>query len=120
MSIKTYRPFITAVVTLSFIVVTITGLLMAFHLLPKDISHILKGLHEWLSYLFVLGAGFHLYYNWKAITGYFNNKSIRYQWLIAGGLCVLLSLGVFLLKPEKDHHKKFNEMQLNNSLSISE
>ncbi|NTW49283.1 MAG: DUF4405 domain-containing protein [Chlorobiales bacterium] len=103
MNIKPTRPFVTATVTISFVIVSITGLLMAFHLLPKAQSHMMKGLHEWLSYLFIIGAFVHLYFNWTVIKGYFKQKQTHLQWITAGAICVILMATVLAVKPESAH-----------------
>ncbi len=51
----------------SFIVMSVTGILMFFHL---NVGMI-KLAHEGMSWLFVLGAVLHVVINWRAFLGYF-------------------------------------------------
>ncbi|ACF13140.1 hypothetical protein Ctha_0671 [Chloroherpeton thalassium ATCC 35110] len=100
MNMKSARPFVTATVTMSFVILSITGVLMTFHVFPREQTHMLKGIHEWLGYLFIIGAGFHLYFNWSAILGYFKQRHNQLQWLVAGLVCIALSIGAFVFNPD--------------------
>lgn len=52
----------------AFVVVAVTGILMFFHLN----TGLMKLAHEWLGWLFVIGAVAHVAVNWKAFLGYFS------------------------------------------------
>ncbi|MES2878030.1 MAG: DUF4405 domain-containing protein [Pseudomonadota bacterium] len=56
MSIKYFRNWITPLVAGGFMLLSVTGVLMFFHL---D-SGLNKAAHEWLSWLFVAGVGLHI------------------------------------------------------------
>lgn len=62
-----FRTWAGALTIGSFIVMSVTGILMFFHL---NIGMI-KLAHELMSWLFVIGAVAHVVVNWKAFFGYF-------------------------------------------------
>ncbi|WP_369678998.1 DUF4405 domain-containing protein [Chloroherpeton thalassium] len=55
----------------TFVIVSITGILLFFHL---EIG-LVKTMHEWLSWLFVIGGLAHIAINWRAFTKYFSKPA---------------------------------------------
>lgn len=60
------RAWATPLVVGSFALMSVSGVLMFFHL-NSDLS---KGLHEWAGFALVAGGGAHLVQNWRAFTTY--------------------------------------------------
>lgn len=61
------RAWATPLTVGSFLLIATTGVLMFFHL---D-SGLNKVAHEWLGWFLVVGAGAHLWLNWRAFSTYF-------------------------------------------------
>ncbi|MCA9595292.1 MAG: DUF4405 domain-containing protein [Myxococcales bacterium] len=72
-----------------FFVTAITGIMMFFHLGDR----LVKGIHEWLSIVFVLGAVLHVARNWKPFRGYLKTRGF---WLAAAATTLA---GAALLVP---------------------
>ncbi|GAA4520942.1 MULTISPECIES: DUF4405 domain-containing protein [Sphingobacterium] len=64
---KINRNIVTPFISLIFVVVAITGMLMLFHLWDGYT----EVLHEVLGLLFVFCAAFHILLNWKSLRGHF-------------------------------------------------
>ncbi|MGD9209494.1 MAG: DUF4405 domain-containing protein [Desulfobacteraceae bacterium] len=64
------RTWISPFVALSFLIVSLTGLLMFMHVR----NHVLNSLHEWMGILFVITGIFHLIVNWSVFLSYFRKK----------------------------------------------
>lgn len=62
----TLRSWATPLVVGSFALMSVSGVMMFFHL-NSDLS---KGLHEWAGFALVAGGGAHLVQNWRAFTTY--------------------------------------------------
>lgn len=77
------RSWISPVTSVSFIVVAITGVFLAFHIKNGSI----KTLHEWLGYVLVLIGSVHFLQNLKPFTAHFRTKAAY----IATIACLLLS-----------------------------
>lgn len=69
----------------SFAVISITGVMMYFHILDQLTKH----LHETLGLLFVAVALIHIYKNFSATKKYFTNK----LFIISSAVIMLISLG---------------------------
>ena len=67
----------------SFAAIAVTGVLMFFHV---D-SGLNKAVHEWVSWLLVIGVALHVLANVASFKRYFTQA--RARWLIGGGLLVL-------------------------------
>ncbi len=74
------RFWATPLVIGAFVITAATGLLLFFDYK----GGLVKPVHEWLSWLLVAGAAFHILANWKTFTGYFAKK----------GAVAIISLGV--------------------------
>jgi hypothetical protein len=76
------RTWISPVTSVSFAVVAVTGIFLAFHIKNGSI----KMLHEWLGYLFVLIGLLHLIINGKTFITLFQKPAAR----IATAICAIL------------------------------
>lgn len=68
------RDIATSITTFTFIIISITGIMMFFHVLDQYT----KQMHEILGLLFVLVAVFHIFFNWKAMKNYFKKKTFMF------------------------------------------
>lgn len=81
---------LTSIVTgLTFLLVSVTGILMFFHVKSGTIVN----LHEWLGIGFLVAAGWHLAINWRAFATYLNN---RVFWVGALGVALACALIISL------------------------
>ncbi len=83
MNIK--REWATPITAGAFLLTAVTGVLMFFHL---D-SGINKTVHEWLSWILVIGAGLHIASNFTGFKRYFSNRKGQ---AFMGGFALLLAL----------------------------
>lgn len=67
------RDWVTPLTTGSFVLTTVTGLLLLFKVQLGQI----KFVHEWLSILFVIGAILHVVVNWRPMTRSFSRPRAR-------------------------------------------
>lgn len=107
-----WRAFVSLYISFSFIIIVISGIVL--YLAPSGrIAHwtqiyILglekdswQAIHTIFTYLFVIGGGLHIYYNWKPLMSYFKNKakekiSIRKELLFS--LILTIAIFAFTLK----------------------
>lgn len=104
MTKSTKKELATSFTTFLFLVISITGVLMFFHIL----DNFTKQIHEILGLLFVAVAGFHVVVNWKAMQNYFKKKSF-----IFSALSVLLVSSIFIFNApegESPKHQVFNKL----------
>lgn len=80
------RTWISPITSVTFLVVGVTGILMAFHVKNGGI----KALHEWIGYAFTLAAVIHLVVNWRSFLSHFRERSAILA--VCGG--IILSLAV--------------------------
>lgn len=90
MKIGTQRPWITPAVIGSFTLLSVTGILMFFHL---D-SGLNKLAHEWLSWIFVVAVVLHILLNNMAFKRYFKTGVGK---VVIFGFVALLALSFFRL-----------------------
>ncbi|WP_320008093.1 DUF4405 domain-containing protein [Maridesulfovibrio sp.] len=81
----TDRSFLSPVVAFTFIPMTITGILMLFHVHFPGI----KDIHEWIGLAFAIFSSFHIAINWKPFMGYLSKPLIRYALAIAVALIIV-------------------------------
>ena len=111
-----WRGFIATTAGLSFLGLSITGMVM-FVVPPGRIANwngwVLgglskqqwSGLHIWLGVVFIGTAAVHLYFNWRVFVSYFKNKltrhfALRTEWLASLLLCGFVVTGAITgLKP---------------------
>ncbi|MCC6528491.1 MAG: DUF4405 domain-containing protein [Polyangiaceae bacterium] len=91
MWMKIVRALATPVPMALFFVTAVSGLMMFFHLGDRYV----KGLHEWLSLVFVLGVVLHVALHWKAFWKHFRTRSfwgVAVTTALAGALFVVPAL----------------------------
>ncbi len=111
-----FRGFVSLYIALSFIIISISGLLL-FAAPPGRIAHWSnwnlialtkeqwQAIHTIFSVLFVIMAAFHLYFNWKPIMAYFRQKiqthvKMRREFLVASSaIAAILALTLLELPP---------------------
>jgi len=94
MNLHPHRPWITPLVIGSFLLLSVTGVLMFFHL---D-TGVNKTAHQWLSWAMVGGVALHVALNFPAFKRYFSQRAAR--WVIAF-FVILLALSFVPLKGAK-------------------
>jgi len=85
--VKKLRSWVTPITIGSFLLLGVTGLLMFFRVRAGFIVVA----HEWLSPVFVVSAGLHLWLNWSAVLA--NLSRVR-GFVIVGLFAALLALSV--------------------------
>jgi hypothetical protein len=80
------RTWISPLTSVTFLVVGVTGILLAFHVKSGGI----KALHEWIGYAFALAGIIHLAVNWRTFLVHFRQRSA----VVALVAAVILSLAV--------------------------
>lgn len=83
MTVRISRDWATPLTVGSFLLLTVTGVLMFFHL---D-TGLNKLAHEWLSWVLLAAVGLHVASNWVAFRRHLNQR--RGRWLIGAGALVL-------------------------------
>lgn len=86
------RDIATSVTTIMFFIISITGVMMFFHIFDQYT----KQLHEILGLAFVLFALFHIYVNWKGMRNYFKKKIF----ITATLLIAFISIGFITLSSD--------------------
>lgn len=106
------RAFFSLLSAISFIGMVFTGVIL-FIVPPGRIAnwsgwtilaltkHQWIGLHDWFSIIFVIAAGFHLYYNWKCFVSYFKSRitkafALRAEWAAALIICLIAFAGTVI------------------------
>jgi CDP-diglyceride synthetase len=79
------RRIISIVTGLTFLLVSVTGALLFFHVKSGP----LVDLHEWIGILFLITAVWHLAINWRSFTSYLNNRAF---WVGALGVALVCAL----------------------------
>ena len=67
---QTHRTWVSPIATVAFIVLSVTGILMQFHIRFSGMNF----LHKWIGVLFVAAGLLHLILNWKMLFSHFNKK----------------------------------------------
>lgn len=88
MSVK-MKSWATPLAAGTFIILAVTGILMFFKI---NVGYI-KPVHEWLSWVMVIGIVFHTIANWKSFTSYFSKKP---SFTIIGAGLIITVLSVFM------------------------
>lgn len=77
----------TSLVTgLTFLVISVTGVLLFFHIKSGVIIH----LHEWIGMVFLAAAVVHLVINWRSFIAYLSNRSFWVSFLAVAAACALV------------------------------
>lgn len=83
------RELATSITTFTFLIISITGVLMFFHVLDQYT----EALHKILGMAFVLFTAFHIFYNWKSMKNYFKKRTFIYV-----AVLTLVISSVFIVK----------------------
>lgn len=83
------RDIATSFTTMTFLVISMSGVMMFFHFFDKSV----KELHEILGLVFVVAACLHVIMNWKSMRNYFSKKIF-----ISALLIISIISGVFISK----------------------
>ena len=119
------RGFVSALTALSFIAMTVTGLVL-FVTPPGRFAnwtdwrmfgltkHQWGATHIWLSLLFLGAAGFHIYLNWRPMISYFKSRitrhfGLRREWVLAVVLCIIVGTGTLAEIPPFSSLMALNE-----------
>ena len=103
------RALASVMVTFSFLILTLSGLILAisppgrvanwtdWSLLALRKSE-WGNLHIWFSLVFLTASGFHIFLNWRPLLGYFKSKmnqsySFRFEWVLGALLCAVVFIG---------------------------
>lgn len=78
--------WLSPVVTISFLAVAVTGILLLVHVKNGPI----KVLHEWMGLVFAIAGITHLAFNWGILKAYFKHRGAFLATIIALLLTVLL------------------------------
>jgi len=101
-----WRAFVTFYIVLSFTVLAVSGIILYISP-PGRIANWSKwsialldksrwqAIHTILAFLFVVAAGFHVYFNWRVIVGYVKTRlseGIRRKWELAGATGLIVGI----------------------------
>ncbi|MGG7565437.1 DUF4405 domain-containing protein [Rhodovulum sp. DZ06] len=89
-AMSTLRRWATPVTIASFAMMAVTGVLMFFH----AETTLNKVIHEYASWIFVIGAGLHVVVNWRAFTVHFRRWPARISAGLLGALLVVSFLPI--------------------------
>jgi len=84
------KQWISPFLAVTFLAVSITGIIMLFHQKIPGINPI----HQWGGVLFVIGGIMHLLLNWRPLKAYFNNQKALVG-ACAGVLSIVLLVALF-------------------------
>lgn len=93
MDTTTLRRWATPMTIGAFMLISITGIMMFFHI---ELG-IIKVAHEWLSWLMLLAVGLHVVVNWRAFSRYFSQKPA----VAVIGVFALLLLAAMLIQGDE-------------------
>ncbi|MCI5161779.1 MAG: DUF4405 domain-containing protein [Candidatus Electrothrix sp. AX5] len=97
---KMTRDWITPLTTGAFLLTAVTGVLLFFHA-ATDLN---KAVHEWLSWVFLAGAIFHLALNFAPFKKYLTQRKGQ---VLMGSFVLLLALSFFPMGEEGHHGSPF-------------
>jgi uncharacterized membrane protein YgcG len=121
----TMRALTSVLVAASFLIVLLSGVVL-FLAPPGRVAnwsdwrmlrlskHDWGGLHIWFAVIFVLAAGFHIFFNWRPLLNYFKDRlsrrvSLRREWAVALALCAAVFAGTQAGLPPFSTLLEFNE-----------
>ena len=90
------RNILSAILTATFVIVAISGVLMFF----KIRLFAMESIHIWLGLAFVLVGVLHLFKNWNAFSGYFKKNSTFTSIITVAVICSLF-VAIPLLNPKE-------------------
>lgn len=82
------KSWVSPFVAFSFLVISVTGILMLCHFK----GHAISNLHEWMGVIFVVAGVLHLVLNWKGFLLCFKNKQSVFAILLVAALVLLLMI----------------------------
>jgi len=99
------RNILSALLSVVFVVVSITGILMYFKIRMFSI----QTLHIWLGFAFALAGCLHLFKNWKGFLSYFKKRSTFLS--IAFGIFVIIAFIVIpIINPQEKRVSPRNQL----------
>ncbi len=104
------RTWVSPFVGFSFLMISITGLLMMMHVQ----NHLITGLHEWLGVLFIITGLFHLALNWKPFLACFRSRQGAAATIAAIVISALLAVGGYFHGHDKNGngtHYRYDKMR---------
>jgi len=120
-----WRALTTALVTLSFLMLLVSGLMM-FVSPPGRVANWTNwnllglrktewtGLHIWFSAVFLVVVAFHLFFNWRPLLSYFKDRftrrvGFRWEWVAAAALAASVTAGTLVKVPPFSSLLTWNE-----------
>jgi hypothetical protein len=97
---KITRNWITPITTGAFLLTAVTGILLFFH---AD-TGLNKAVHEWLSWVFLIGAILHLTLNFAPFKKYLTQRKAQ---VLMGSFVLLLALSFIPIGGEEHHAPPF-------------
>jgi len=97
---KMTREWITPITTGAFLLTAVTGVLLFFH---AD-TGLNKAVHEWLSWVFLIGAILHLILNFGPFKKYLSQRKGQ---ILLGGFILLLALSFIPIQGGHKHGSPF-------------
>lgn len=94
------REWITPITTGAFLLTAVTGVLLFFH----AATGLNKAVHEWLSWVFLIGAILHLALNFAPFKNYLMQRKGQ---VLMGSFVLLLALSFFPIGGEEHHAPPF-------------
>lgn len=95
---KISRNFVTPFITIIFLIIGVTGILMALHIFDGYT----ETLHEALSLLFVIFSLLHIIVNWKSLKNHFKKKTFTTALIVV----LLLSAAIAVLGKGHGEHER--------------
>ena len=90
MSNQIQKAWLSPCVAVTFFAVSLTGLLMLFHLkFPGEYA-----IHQWGGLVFIIAGSFHLLLNWSCFTSYFRKSKAIWATVLGVAAMVVIALTV--------------------------
>lgn len=89
------KSWVSPFIAVTFVAVSLTGVLMMFHLKLPGVYPI----HQWVGILFIFAGAIHMLLNWREFTSYFKTNLAIFSTVI--GILTLILI-VFVL-PSNEH-----------------
>ena len=102
---KSLRPWATPLTIAAFFIMAVTGVMMFFHINTT----LGKVLHEYASWLMVIGVAVHLVLNWRPFTTYFKRPVAA---TVVGAGALLLALSFLPLGPNTSGIEEMDQIAM--------